>query len=86
MKTFPVIRVIVGAGVIVVALAVGNLRSPQTAGHAIPVVRADSGADSGCTLATLNGPYGRLEARYSSHVRPWPSRSGPLGRSRASCF
>lgn len=53
MKTFPVIRAIVGAGVIVVALAVVNLRSPRPAGHAIPVVRADSD----CTLATLNGPY-----------------------------
>ena len=53
MKTFPVIRAIVGAGVIVVALAVANLRSPRPAGHAILVVRADSD----CTLATLNGTY-----------------------------
>ena len=57
MKTFPVIRVIVGAGVIVVALAVANLRSSRTADHAIPVVRADSDTDSGCTLASLKGSY-----------------------------
>ena len=57
MKTFPVIRVIVGAGVIVVALAVANFRSPRTADHAIPVVRADSDTDSGCTLASLKGSY-----------------------------
>ncbi len=54
MKVFRSLRTIaIGAGVIIIALAVANLSRVRIADPATSVVRADES----CSLANLNGPY-----------------------------
>jgi hypothetical protein len=54
MKVFRRLAAIaIGAGLIIIALAVTNLSRVRIAGPATSVVRADGG----CSLASLNGPY-----------------------------
>ncbi len=54
MKVFRRLAVVaIGAGVIIIVLAVANLSRVGIAGPATPVVRADEG----CSLGSLKGPY-----------------------------